>query len=139
MRSAAMWLLVAGICAVPAHAQCLSYEPTVVTLEGLLSTKLFYGPPNYGETPQQDSKESAYLLSLEKPICTDRDPNSAGLNEAETGVTVVQLVANTAELRQALQSALGRKVLVNGTLFHAHTGHHHTPVLLTLKRVRDAV
>ena len=123
----------------PAHAQCLRYEPTVVTLEGTLSTKLFYGPPNYGETAQQDAKEPQYLLSLEEPICTDRDPKSPDLNAAESGVTVLQLVAGTAELREALRSALGRKVLVNGTLFHAHTGHHHTPVVLTLKQVRDAV
>jgi hypothetical protein len=139
MRSAAIWLLVTYIAAVPAHAQCLSYEPTAVALEGLLSTKIFYGPPNYGETPQQDAKEPQYLLSLEKPICTNRDPKSPDLNEAESSVTVVELVAGTAELRKALRSALGRKVLVNGTLFHAQTAHHHTPVVLTLTQVRDAV
>jgi hypothetical protein len=34
--------------------------------------------------------------------------------------------------KQYGKSLLGRKVVVRGTLFRGHTGHHHTKVLLTV-------
>mgnify|MGYP005665459679 CR=1 FL=1 len=38
------------------------------TLQGTLDYRDFYGPPNYGETPEQDRIERAWLLTLEQPI-----------------------------------------------------------------------
>lgn len=32
---------------------------------------------------------------------------------------------------------VGRPIVGQGTLFGAHTGHHHAPVLLTLNRLRQ--
>jgi hypothetical protein len=30
---------------------------------------------------------------------------------------------------------IGKKVIVKGTLFHAHTGHHHTDVLMNVESI----
>src|SRR5258705_6434133 len=35
------------------------------------------------------------------------------------------------------RSLLGRRVIASGTLFRAHTGHHHTKVLLTVTDIKD--
>jgi hypothetical protein len=46
----------------------LHYGPEKVTLIGKLVSRTFYGPPNYGENPKTDSKESQYVLLLDSPI-----------------------------------------------------------------------
>jgi len=48
-----------------------------------------------------------------------------------TAVSDLQLV--TEKYDKAL---VGRKVVATGTLFRAHTGHHHTKVLLTVNSRR---
>jgi hypothetical protein len=37
-----------------------------------------------------------------------------------------------------LQAHLNKKVEVSGFLFHAHTGHHYTPILIDLQKISDA-
>jgi hypothetical protein len=46
----------------------VEYEPAVVELEGRLINTMFFGPPNFGEDPETDSKEMTRILSLDKPI-----------------------------------------------------------------------
>ena len=104
----------------------LDYWPAVVELEGKLGIKTFFGPPNFGENPETDSKERSWILSLNKPIkvrgITDPDPV---LSIPTENVQNLQLV-----LPKPYEEWLGKKVVVRGTLFHAHTGHHHTDVLM---------
>src|SRR5437899_12496469 len=46
----------------------LSYEPTIVELEGTLTVKTYYGTPNYGENPKTDTKEKQCILVLSDPV-----------------------------------------------------------------------
>lgn len=109
----------------------LDYWPAVVELEGKLSIKTFFGPPNFGENPETDSKEKSWLLSLDKPINvrakTETDPT---LGPSVDNVRELQLV-----LHEPRRDLIGKKVVVKGTLFHAHTGHHHTDVLLDVESI----
>jgi hypothetical protein len=51
-------------------------------------------------------------------------------------VNFLQL-ALTSDQQQKYQKEVGKKVLASGTLFHAHTGHHHTKMLMTISGIES--
>lgn len=108
------------------------YEPVVSTLHGTLSTKVYWGPPGYGEDTTVDEKENVYLLLLDKGIAIKAPEKdlSDGYNAAINQVMQLQLVN-----QQSLDSYLNKNVTVTGTLFGAQTGHHHTDVLLDVQTI----
>ena len=104
-------------------AQCLGFEEPV-TLEGTVVFETFHGPPNYGEDPQTDRLETQAILKLWKPVCSvaaDSHPGVADQRE----VTLVP--------RDGIRFVDRQRV--RGGLFVAHTGHHHTPLLLSVESV----
>jgi hypothetical protein len=108
-----------------ASAQCLKYDAPGVKLRGVIHSKEFYGPPGYGESPDVDAREKQAMLVLDQPLCVAASADQdAALAQHE--VTLVPA------LGESLTSYAGAHVLVTGTLFHAHTGHHHTEVLVQL-------
>jgi hypothetical protein len=116
-----------------AAVPCLHYQGDPVTLSGKVTKRTFYGPPNYGENPDTDSRETQGILLLSKPICVDENPDEyyvAKKNQLE--VTLVPLAKTN------LKNYLGKQVKVHGKLFHAETGHHHTPVLIEIIRIEKA-
>ena len=116
--------------AVEPSAGCLSFDDRSVTLSGTAFSRIYFGPPGYGETPAQDTRERALLLLLDAPICVKASPHpELDNNSAESHVILVQLAA--VHIRpEVLWKADGRRVSVRGSLYHALTGHHRTPVLL---------
>lgn len=110
--------------------QQLTYENDKATVTGRLVYRTFYGPPNYGETPKTDSRETQAILLLDSPIDVIANAND-GISETERGVRAITLVSD-----RSLKSFAGKRVTVQGALFHAHTGHHHTKVLLTVAAVK---
>jgi len=131
----AMALLVVGC--VPVTAQkCFEYGPTV-SLTGRLSSQVFPGPPNYQSIRRGDRKETALLLGLVQTICTTgNDPQ--GFDVPETEVRQVQLAITKEAHWKIARRLVGKHVTVTGTLFHAHTGHHRTKVLIDVANVRAA-
>lgn len=122
-----------GLAETTQKKEWLSYEPAVVELKGRLSVKTFYGPPNYGENPDTDSKEALPILILSKPVSVrgNPDPNSAFDTQSVEGVRKIELV-----LTKPFKQFIGKTVIVKGTLFHAFTGHHHTDVLMQVRSIR---
>lgn len=122
--------LLAAMCwpVLSAHAApCFKYDTETVVLQGRVRVETFYGPPNYGESPATDSKERQAILHLKQPLCTlasDDDP-------AETHQRRVTLVPRGG---LSLHAFAGKEVSVTGKLFHATTGHHHTPVLISVEQ-----
>jgi hypothetical protein len=114
----------------------LSYEPAVVELRGKLITRMYYGPPNYGENPKTDSKEVLPFLVLSKPV------NVRGYPDPNAGPPEQVTVENVRRMELVLtlphKNMIGKNVIVTGTLFHAFTGHHHTDVLMTVQTIRLA-
>lgn len=113
------------------NKEWLPYEPTVVELKGKLIIKPFFGPPNFGENPETDSKERSWILSLTTPINvranTEADPI---LFPSVENVRELQLV-----LPEPHRELIGKNIIVKGTLFHANTGHHHTDVLVVVQSI----
>lgn len=117
-----------------AETTCLSYEPSIVKLEGTLTKKTFPGPPNYESVLKGDRPETYWMLSLERPVCVDQNPTDADVNGAQKDVRIVQLVVDP-KAYQTNAGLIGTRFIVTGRLFGAITGHHHTPVLLTLATI----
>ena len=110
----------------------LRYEPAVVKLSGILVMDAHYGPPGYGEEPENDEIEQSWILKLDRRVDVIGDPYS-DLNSDPVGdVLRVQLV-NTSKTK--LNEHVAQRVMLEGMLFHSHTGHHHTKVLLQVQKV----
>jgi hypothetical protein len=112
-----------------ASPECLLYEPDFVVLTGKVIEKTFYGPPNYGESPKTDRKEKQLILELGENICIAAAP-SDNINIAESNVNEVTLV-----FLNTIPNIKNKHVEVSGSIFHAHTGHHRTPLLITVSSV----
>ncbi len=57
------------------------------------------------------------------------------LTRGARNVRQMQMVLTAEQLRK-YASFVNRRVQATGSLFHAHTGHHHTPVLLAVADLR---
>jgi hypothetical protein len=114
--------------------ECLRYEPTVSKMTGLATQQTFPGPPNYEDVKKGDKPETVWLLQLPKTVCVEagKDP----MDEAEKGVAAIQLVLKPDQKLDALRD---KRVEATGSLFHSHTGHHHTKVLLTVSEIHALV
>lgn len=111
-----------------AHAaECLKYEPAVVSLSGVLHRATFPGRPNFESVANGDEPETGFYLTLKQPLCTQVDV--AGEQEALQDVREVQLVLTEKQYAQ-WRPQLGKQVTLHGGLFAAFSGHHHAPVLL---------
>ncbi|MBZ5547108.1 MAG: DUF4431 domain-containing protein [Acidobacteriia bacterium] len=137
-RTGVLLLLVLSL-SCPAQVElsgCRSYEPAVVALHGTLVRKTFAGPPNYRDIRKGDKAETYWLLNLDSPICLNEDKAEPDLNPAQKNVRRVQLVLDQ-EAYEHFKAMLGKRVVATGSLFGAHTGHHHTPVLLRVSSLEQ--
>lgn len=90
-----------------------------VTLHGTVYAEHFYGPPNYGEDPQHDARETAYILKLATPLQFIR---SDGKRIEVKEVQVIMLDGRRIEI--------GKPATFRGELDEAISGHHRREVLL---------
>jgi hypothetical protein len=118
-----------------AETRCLGYEPAVVKLTGTLTRETFPGPPNYESVRDGDKPETYLILNLAHPVCVDADKTDTGLNPAQKDIRRVQLVFTGTTGDAKYKDFVSKEVVATGTLFAAQTGHHHTPVLLTVKNL----
>jgi Domain of unknown function (DUF4431) len=113
---------------------CLSYEPATVNLQGKITRKTFAGPPNYENVKKGDTPEPYWILSLTRPICVNADEKMGERQEKK--VSKIQLFL-TEEQYAKYKGLLGKCVEISGKLWPAHTGHHHTNVLLTVAGIKN--
>ena len=95
-----------------------------------MKVETYFGPPGYGENPQTDSREDSYILILDNSInviSNDDDIEEGEYNVTKFNISKVQLAADP---KFNLRDYKNRVVRVSGRFFGAHTGHHHTQVLL---------
>lgn len=110
---------------------CLNYELGIVTLRGKLERRTF--------TNVSGVRETHYILKLDKPICVNADPNNE-YNQQQKNISELQLVPfEGVTLRvSGARALLNRRVVASGVLFGAHTQHHFTKVLLSVKEIKAA-
>ena len=118
--------------AAPVAQTCVSYEPDAVSVTGTIKRHTFAGPPNYESVAKGDQPERIWVLHLTRPICV----SASGDREEEKNVSDLQLVFPGAQDDyRRYKPLVNRRVTVKGKLFHQHTGHHHTTVLLTVNSI----
>lgn len=98
--------------------------------------KTYPGPPNYASVAHGDRPETYWFLSLSAPVCVDEDKLDPLLNPAQENIRTVQLVLDP-EMYKKYKTLVGKQTVATGTLFGEHTGHHHTPVLLTVSSLAE--
>jgi hypothetical protein len=128
-------LLASAVFSQAAEQRCVEYEPAVVKLEGRIERGVFPGPPNYMSVENGDQKDVQWILHLSIPACVNGKRGDDLNSEPEADVSELQLVISKSSEWKRYTPLLGRDVLVTGTLFHAHTAHHRTTVLLTVRRI----
>lgn len=111
-------------------ATCLRLDDPTVTLRGTVIVKTFFGPPNYGENPETDSRETQALLKLDQPACVAMGQDDGTVQQERQ--SLVTLVPGS---KIKLSPYRGKQVTVRGSLFQAFTGHHHTDVLIDVKHI----
>ena len=127
--------IISLVCAIALSTQAqrnqFHYEPDKVAVTGQVILRTFFGPPNYGENPKTDTRERQYILVLDAPI------DVIGTNrEDETERRVKQITLVVLDFKAIpVRPWLHKRVTVEGTLFHAITGHHHTKVLITVSAI----
>ena len=126
-------LLLAVIHPTTTHAQrWLSYEPQTVELDGRLVIQSRYGPPNYGEDPKTDEKVRVPILVLKNGVSV-LPGQEVGYYPAVYRTTRIQLAFIDSGI--TYRNLIGQNVVVTGSLFHAHTGHHYTDVVLKVNSI----
>lgn len=119
-----------------AAQSCFSYESSGTKLAGRIKIMTFPGPPNYESVEKGDQPEVAWVLRLGKPVCVRKGQDNE-FDVAESNVTDIQLVLEPEEFTKWRVLARDRyPVVVTGKLFHAHTGHHHTAVLMEVTNIK---
>jgi hypothetical protein len=119
--------------AVEPMASCLEFGESQVTLSGMVFSRIYFGPPGYGMAPEHDARERAVLLLLDAPVCVEKNSDSS----SERDVIVIQLAAVHVPV-SLIAKAQGHHVTVRGSLFHAISGHHRTPVLMDVYNLKDS-
>jgi hypothetical protein len=98
----------------------------------------FPGPPNYESIAKGDARETYWLLRLVQPACVEPSPSDS-YESVSSQVTRIQLVFQSEDRPyEKYKHLVGRSVDATGQLFGAHTGPHHTEVLLTVVDLQPA-
>ena len=129
-------LTVLAAIAHPTAAQAqrwLHYEPETVELDGRLVIQAKFGPPNYGEQPKTDQRVRVPVLVLADRV--SMLPSKEEGHDAQPVYSVREIQLAFADSGTNYKNLIGKNVVVSGTLFHAHTGHHYTDVVLTVRSI----
>jgi hypothetical protein len=134
-------LLILFIISISTFAQnkTIHYEPEIVELIGHLDLQTFPGIPNYESIGKGDEAERHFYLKLQKAVdvmALSKDEQSLTRSENFYNVKILQLVVHDDKDMELLRKiGKGGLVKIRGTLFHRHTGHHHSRVLLEIKSI----
>ncbi len=130
MRFVALSILALGV---STHAEaCLDYSQ--IQIRGTLSSQTFPGPPNFESVSAGDAKETYFFISLPHPTCVTKGNAASHLEPAVKRIRNIQLIFEWQTPKasyDALRTHLGKGVECSGRLLGAHTGHHHSDVMLT--------
>jgi len=141
LHSLSALTLLLSVHILPAEAACIDLKQTRgISFDGILSYRIFAGPPNYEDVRKGDTPEPTYILTLDAPTCAAGDD----FLTVDKGFDKVQIYPAEAEgarqgLWRDLRQLVGKRVSVEGKgAFGAHTGHHHAPLLLPITRISIA-
>ncbi len=113
------WMVVGGA----AHAACLKGGDEGEVAAGRVSIGK---ARDAAGRPQQP-----YLLTLSTPACLTAPDAEDNVKSTRT----VHIYSTDAKVHAAIAGFVGKSVRVRGTPFHAHTGHHHAPIVMDISEI----
>lgn len=90
---------------------------------GMVSLEVFPGRPNYDSIKGGDEPEKAWILTV-----TDNDKKER---------YQLVIVDNPTQKYTTLNRCIGKIIEVKGVVWEGHTGHHHTPFLITVHSIQE--
>jgi hypothetical protein len=131
VKTAVIFLtLIFGYCVLVQSQDCLKYRPSLVKISGVIERDTFPGCPNYENIKEGDEIEIYWILKLSKPVCVIGTTGD-DINTSENNIDKLQLILTDGQYKNYL-GFIGHEVVVSGTLFHSHTAHHKTIVLINV-------
>lgn len=119
-------------------------EEPLITLTGKLRLRLFPGPPEYSSIEEGDRADHCWIVELDDPsflLALNVPDNELSLDLCDIlmrkDAYILMLCLNDGHV-SLCQQYKDQNVAVRGNLFHAHTAHHYTPMLLDLKQLVKA-
>ena len=80
--------------------------------------------------------QKPYVLKLSSPITVVANGGDE-FNETETNQRTIQMAPSEEHINYLKsRNAYGKRIQVTGSFFHSHTGHHFTPVLISVSEVK---
>lgn len=107
-------------------AECYSYEPVKSHVPGTLESRL--------QDPDDPDSRQILMLKLDAPICVEGGENP-DLNIPESGLQELQVLYKDPYRIRVL---VGKKVQVDGWLFHKDSDDQLTRVLIDAKKIKSA-
>ena len=105
-----------------------------VSLCGVIRHELRWGPPGFGETPQKDSRFTAWFVSFENPLQFRYVGERS--EEQKQYLSEIQLSLDPTSIhKRDLLQLTGQWVAVTGRLWSATSQGDVTPVVLALNQV----
>lgn len=97
-------------------------EEKSIRVVGVVSREVFPGRPNYESIANGDEPEHTWILTVAK----------------DKKKRFQLVVADRSGLKFAtLRQCIGKEVEIEGLIWEAHTGHHHTPFLITVRSIQE--
>lgn len=123
-RGAACTLLLLALSAMPSLA-CMSDQADMETAEGKLAIA--------SEQDAAGRPERPYILVLAAPAClTAKDPE-----ESVKSTLSIHIFSSVDKVRARIGKLVGKRVLVRGKPFAAHTAHHHAPIVMDISEINS--
>jgi hypothetical protein len=114
-----------------AHAgQVLQYGPVVMEVTGKITA-------GKAQHPNQSWFEFQ-LINLDKPASIKGDDSGNSFDVSEPLIKEIQIYSGDAALRKKLSALVGKKAVLKGTLYHAHTAWHIRELVLTVTEAKAA-
>ena len=80
--------------------------------------------------------QKPYVLRLNSPITVVANGGDE-FNETETNQHIIQMAPSEEHINYLKShNAYGKRIQVTGSFYHSHTGHHFTPVLISVSEVK---
>jgi hypothetical protein len=115
----------------------------LVVLKGKLILRLFPGPPEYTSIEKGDRADYCWMLLLNAE--SFRIATSTPVGEPYSDLKSILNWSNHNEVHLGLEEDMNdfccghedKEVTAQGYLFHAHTAHHYSPILMDVKKLLD--
>jgi hypothetical protein len=103
-----------------------------VSLTGKVESKVLYGKPNFGQTPDRDEKYTAYFLRFSPAVTFVDTVDTGDLKRGDAVLDDVQLT--TASDHLSLSKFIGKTVHIEAVVEPGVTGYVVTPYILKVTK-----